>query len=128
MKIQSMKTSFVLYVPIHWKIHSLLINVGIHFVVNVSLTLFSKMSNCPACRQSLTLQDFHPVTIRPFLNQLNQLLVKCKWCSQINIQRGNIKDHLKNVRKQLYHVQQPISNVIGKENVINYKNILVYVH
>jgi hypothetical protein len=55
---------------------------------------FRTMSNCPACRHPLTLEDFHPITIRPFLNQLNQLLVKCKVCSQTNIQRGNFKDHI----------------------------------
>ncbi|CAF2976826.1 unnamed protein product [Rotaria sp. Silwood2] len=62
---------------------------------------FRDMSTCPTCRRDLTLEDFHPVTIRPFLNQLNQLLVKCKWCSQINIQRGNFKDHSTNCTKVL---------------------------
>jgi hypothetical protein len=55
---------------------------------------FHSMSQCPTCRQSLKLEDFHPVNIRPFLNQLNQLLVKCKMCSTTNIQRGNFKDHI----------------------------------
>jgi hypothetical protein len=54
---------------------------------------FDTMSHCPTCRESLTLEDFQPVNIRPFLNQLNQLLVKCKVCSTTNIQRGNFKDH-----------------------------------
>jgi E3 ubiquitin-protein ligase NRDP1 len=54
---------------------------------------FQTMSKCPTCRQKLTLEDFHPVNIRPFLNQLNQLLVKCKGCLETNIQRGNFKDH-----------------------------------
>ena len=55
---------------------------------------FDTMSSCPTCRQPLSLDDFHPVNIRPFLNQLNQLLVKCTVCSETNIQRGNFKDHI----------------------------------
>lgn len=55
---------------------------------------FQTMSNCPTCRHPLSLDDFHPVNIRPFLNQLNQLLVKCTICSETNIQRGNFKDHM----------------------------------
>ncbi|CAF0773848.1 unnamed protein product [Adineta ricciae] len=51
------------------------------------------MSKCPTCRHDLTLNDLHPVNLRPFLNQLNQLLVKCKLCSETNIQRGNFKEH-----------------------------------
>jgi hypothetical protein len=62
---------------------------------------FRDMSNCPICRQPLTLEDFHPVTIRPFLNQLNQILVKCKLCSQSNIQRGNFKDHATTCTKKI---------------------------
>ncbi|CAF0806341.1 unnamed protein product [Rotaria sordida] len=62
---------------------------------------FRNMSRCPTCRHDLKLEDFHPVTIRPFLNQLNQLLVKCKWCSQINIQRGNFKDHMINCEERM---------------------------
>jgi hypothetical protein len=54
---------------------------------------FRTMSKCPICRQTLTPEDFHPVNIRPFINQLNELLVKCKICSETNIQRGNFKDH-----------------------------------
>ena len=54
---------------------------------------FDNLSQCPTCREPLELTDFHPVKIRPFLNQLNQLLVKCKICSTTNIQRGNFKDH-----------------------------------
>ena len=56
-------------------------------------TAFRTMSQCPTCRESLELKDFQPVNIRPFLNQLNQLLVKCKMCSTTNIQRGNFNDH-----------------------------------
>jgi hypothetical protein len=70
---------------------------------------FSKMSTCPTCRQTLTLKDFHPVTIRPFLNQLNQILVKCKWCSQTNIQRGNFKDHAKTCTKAI--MSCPAANI-----------------
>ena len=55
---------------------------------------FYIMSNCPICRRPLSLYNFQPVTIRPFLNQLNQLLVKCTICSETNIQRGNFKDHI----------------------------------
>ena len=55
---------------------------------------FCTMSQCPTCRHALTLEDFHPVNLRPFLNQLNQILVKCKQCSETNIQRGNFKDHV----------------------------------
>ncbi|UJR20296.1 hypothetical protein I4U23_023427 [Adineta vaga] len=55
---------------------------------------FYTMSTCPVCRCDLTLEDFHTVNIRPLLNQLNQLLVKCQLCSQNNIQRGNLKDHI----------------------------------
>ncbi|CAF1100879.1 unnamed protein product [Rotaria sp. Silwood1] len=62
---------------------------------------FRDMSRCPTCRHDLKLEDFHPVTIRPFLNQLNQLLVKCKWCSQSNIERGNFKDHLSNCVEEI---------------------------
>jgi hypothetical protein len=54
---------------------------------------FREMSQCPTCRHQLTIEDFRPVITRPFLNQLNQLLVKCKWCPQTNIQRGNFKEH-----------------------------------
>ncbi len=54
---------------------------------------FRTMSKCPTCRHDLTLEDFQPVNIRPFLNQLNQLLVKCRLCSQEDIQWGNFKDH-----------------------------------
>ncbi|CAF1112875.1 unnamed protein product [Adineta steineri] len=54
---------------------------------------FQTMSQCPTCRYTLTLEDFQPVTLRPFLNQLNQILVKCKSCPETNIQRGNFKDH-----------------------------------
>ena len=57
-------------------------------------TTFRTMSQCPTCRESLELDDFRPVNTRPFLNQLNQLLVKCKMCSTTNIQRGNFNDHL----------------------------------
>lgn len=56
---------------------------------------FQTMDQCPTCRQTLNLDDFHPVNIRPFLNQLNQLLIQCKLCSATNIQRGNFNDHLK---------------------------------
>ncbi|CAF1528393.1 unnamed protein product [Rotaria sp. Silwood1] len=53
------------------------------------------MSRCPTCRHDLKLEDFHPVTIRPFLNQLNQLLVKsvnlkCDWKGK----RDKIQDHV----------------------------------
>jgi hypothetical protein len=47
----------------------------------------------------LKLEDFHSVTTRPLLNQLNKILVQCKWCSQINIQRGDYKDHVKTCTK-----------------------------
>ncbi|CAF1360251.1 unnamed protein product [Rotaria magnacalcarata] len=60
---------------------------------------FCNTPRCPTCRHDLVLEDFHPVTLRPFLNQLNQLLVKCKSCSQINIQRGNFQDHMANCEK-----------------------------
>ena len=58
-----------------------------------------KTSKCPLCSQVLTLNDFHAVTTRPFLNQLNKIHVKCHWCSQVNIQRGNFKDHAKTCTK-----------------------------
>jgi hypothetical protein len=62
---------------------------------------FRRISKCPICRQPLTLVDLHPVIIRPFLNQLNQLLVKCKWCSQSNIQRNNFEDHFNTCTKTI---------------------------
>ena len=56
-------------------------------------------SKCPSCRRDVTLEDFTPAILRPFLNQLNQLFVICRWCSQMNIPRGNFKDHLKSCSK-----------------------------
>ncbi|CAF1385937.1 unnamed protein product [Didymodactylos carnosus] len=61
---------------------------------------FRRKSECPTCRLVLTLDDFHPVYTRSFLNQLNQLLVKCKFCSEENIQRGNYEDHAKMCSKK----------------------------
>lgn len=55
---------------------------------------FRQMSTCPTCRHSLTLADFRSITTRPFLNQLNQLLVQCKQCSKSGIQRGDFKEHI----------------------------------
>jgi hypothetical protein len=62
---------------------------------------FNQLSQCPTCRRRLTLSDFRPITTRPFLNQLNQLLVKCKACSESNIERSNFSDHSKVCSKQL---------------------------
>ncbi|CAF3936058.1 unnamed protein product [Rotaria sp. Silwood1] len=59
------------------------------------INTFRTKSQCPTCRHTLTIDGFHPVTTHPFLNQLNKILVKCKWCSQSNIQRGDFKDHIK---------------------------------
>ena len=55
---------------------------------------FQRMSQCPTCRHALTLDDFRSITTRPFLNQLNQLLVECKRCSKSGIQRGDFKAHI----------------------------------
>ncbi|CAF3009879.1 unnamed protein product [Rotaria sp. Silwood2] len=50
------------------------------------INTFCIRSQCPTCHHTLTIDDFHPVTTRHFLNQLNKILFKCKWCSQSNIQ------------------------------------------
>ena len=57
-------------------------------------TTYKSLTSCPTCRTTLILEDYRPIVARPFLNQLNQLLVKCKECSQSNIQRGDFKKHL----------------------------------
>lgn len=48
--------------------------------------------SCPSCRQ--VGNNFIPVISRVVINQLNRLLVKCKLCQQINIQRSNFNDHM----------------------------------
>ncbi|CAF1362704.1 unnamed protein product [Rotaria sordida] len=70
---------------------------------------FRITSQCPTCRHTLTIDDFHPITTRPFLNQLNKILVKCKWCSQSNIQRGDFKDHIKTCTKTI--ISCPAANI-----------------
>ena len=56
---------------------------------------YKNLTSCPTCRAALSLEDYRPITVRPFLNQLNQLLVKCNDCSTSNIQRGDFNEHLK---------------------------------
>jgi hypothetical protein len=48
--------------------------------------------SCPSCRQIGN--HFLPVISRVVINQLNRLLVQCKLCQQIGIQRSNYKDHI----------------------------------
>jgi hypothetical protein len=55
-------------------------------------------TSCPTCRQSRRHHNtqtplFSPVRTRIVINQLDQLLVRCKQCQQIDIQRGNFLDH-----------------------------------
>jgi hypothetical protein len=48
--------------------------------------------SCPSCRRNGN--NFLPVISRVVINQLNRLLVQCKLCQQINIQRSNFSDHI----------------------------------
>ena len=52
--------------------------------------------SCPTCRRSPRISQnevFLPINTRIINNQLNQLLVRCIECNEINIQRGNFLDH-----------------------------------
>lgn len=51
-----------------------------------------KQTSCPSCRDVGS--QFQPVISRVVLNQLNRLLVQCKLCQQVNIQRSNFSDHI----------------------------------
>lgn len=51
-----------------------------------------QQSSCPSCRKFGN--NFLPVISRVVINQLNRLIVQCKLCQQMNIQRSNFTDHI----------------------------------
>ncbi|CAF4600431.1 unnamed protein product [Rotaria socialis] len=57
-------------------------------------TWLNKQNVCPTCRSTASFAGFKPIETRNFLNMLNNLLVQCKHCKQINIERGNKKRSL----------------------------------
>jgi hypothetical protein len=52
-----------------------------------------RTSFCPECRTPLLDSDLKP-TERIIIRMLDQLKVKCTECGQINLERGNFKDHI----------------------------------
>ncbi|CAF4010601.1 unnamed protein product, partial [Rotaria sp. Silwood1] len=64
-------------------------------------------TSCPTCRRTvINHNDRHgifpkpdetsilsPIKTRVIIHQLDRLLIRCKHCQQINIQRGNLLDH-----------------------------------
>lgn len=53
----------------------------------------TRQTTCPTCRTTTSAEDFHPISTRIVLNQLERLLLRCKRCNQANIQRGSIREH-----------------------------------
>ena len=51
-------------------------------------------STCPTCRQLINKHNIKPINLRSFLSMLDQLRVKCLFCEQSNIERGNFPDHV----------------------------------
>jgi hypothetical protein len=50
--------------------------------------------SCPICRQQLNSQDLTLITDGPLIGILNELKIRCKFCQQSGIQRGNFADHI----------------------------------
>ncbi|UJR13188.1 hypothetical protein I4U23_000210 [Adineta vaga] len=48
---------------------------------------------CPICRDVITFFEFRKAT-RNLLNMLNRILMRCKYCNEINIERGDIHEHI----------------------------------
>lgn len=53
----------------------------------------ARIPRCPMCQLPTSSTDIVPVKTRPFINQLNQLLVKCSICSNSKIQRLDLRKH-----------------------------------
>ncbi|CAF1158375.1 unnamed protein product [Rotaria sordida] len=54
-----------------------------------------RQSKCPTCGTRASIEEFQSISTRIVLNQLDKLLMRCKRCNQVNIQRGNINEHEK---------------------------------
>ena len=54
--------------------------------------------SCPVCR---TITSYEPLTTRVVLSQLDRLLVRCSYCYENNIQRGNFTDHIQHQCQEL---------------------------
>ncbi|CAF1147216.1 unnamed protein product [Adineta steineri] len=69
----------------------------------------ARQSTCPTCRMRTSTEDFRPISTRIVLNQLERLLMKCKRCNKMNIQRGNIHEHQQRCPNQI--VSCPAFNI-----------------
>jgi hypothetical protein len=64
-------------------------------------TWLEENQTCSSCRQTVLFSNFIPVTNRIVLNLLNRIPVRCILCRQINIERGNFKDHKEQCIKRI---------------------------
>ena len=60
---------------------------------------YENSSNCPTCRQNVTLKDFQPVTSRAVINQLSRFNLKCNLCEEVNI--SDRQRHIQACPKQI---------------------------
>ena len=64
-------------------------------------TWLHEQQTCPSCRRRVFITNFYPVSTRIVLNLLNRIPVQCNLCRQINIERGNFKDHREQCIKRI---------------------------
>ena len=66
----------------------------------------ARQTTCPTCRTTTSIEDFHSISTRIVLNQLERLLLRCKRCNQANIQRGSVRDHEQHCINQIVSCPQ----------------------
>ncbi|CAF0872445.1 unnamed protein product [Rotaria sordida] len=54
-------------------------------------------TSCPSCREILSKEDLTSISVIFIHGMLNEILVKCTLCDEINLQRGNFQNHINNL-------------------------------
>jgi hypothetical protein len=50
--------------------------------------------SCPTCREALAIPDLTPITDGFLIDMLNELQIRCQFCQQAGLERGNFIDHI----------------------------------
>ena len=61
------------------------------------LDLIAHHQSCPQCQQQLTNDNLEPINDNDLTKELDELRIRCKFCNESNLKRGNFDDHVDNV-------------------------------